>query len=629
MKEGMCGIAGMIDLEGRHRAEAWALRHIRHRGPDGEGVMVSDDGNVVLEHCRLAIIDPENADADQPFSDPSGRWTIVYNGEIFNYREIRSDLERKGVSFSTRSDTEVLLLGFIHERERILQRLRGMFAFVVYDRVTQDLFAARDQLGVKPFYYSVQDGVLSICSEMRPLLVRPGFRRSLDPSGVVEFLAFGNSFGDRTLVEDVQKLLPGHALRIRDRRVEVQEYWDAIPPANARNGQPLAGELLGVLDDAVGAALVSDVPVGLMLSGGIDSSAIATLAARRVPPSELTAYSVDFDQPNDEAVAAGKLACDLGLEHRVIRLSEDDLERQFDKWLGQLDYPCGNPTWIANSMIASAARADGIKVLLSGDGGDELFGGYDRWMKYLRFHDVVWRRLPARARQAGGQVTRRWGRGLAGDIARRAIAGGDLFVPSRPTHDDVLATTLGPIGLEAARAAAPEAHVEDLRRRFDERMPRGDYLAWMSYVTLKTKLVEDYLQRLDKMGMRHSVEGRVPLLDPRLVQWAFGVSQREKVPGLRQKALFRAALEPVLPPYVLERGKQGFCAPVAAWTERLLLRRPTADGPLVAGGVISADALAIARTSTSAFASWTLAILSDWTERNVSAAPARPAMVER
>src|SRR4051794_34509200 len=170
----MCGIAVNADLRGRGRAVPWALGLLQHRGPDGSGTRESPDRNVVLEHTRLAIIDPENPEADQPFSDPSGRWTIVYNGEVFNFREIRADLERRGVRFETESDTEAVLLGFIHEGERILDRLRGMFAFVVWDRYTGDLFAARDQIGVKPFYYSIRDGIFAACSEVRPLLAYPG-----------------------------------------------------------------------------------------------------------------------------------------------------------------------------------------------------------------------------------------------------------------------------------------------------------------------------------------------------------------------------------------------------------------------------------------------------------------------
>ena len=620
----MCGIAASVDLRSRGRARTWALNLMRHRGPDGEGVARDPSGNVALEHCRLAIIDPDNPAADQPFTDPTGRWTIVYNGEVFNFRELRAALERRGVAFRTESDTEVVLLGFIEEGERILDRLRGMFAFVVWDRETGEVFAARDQIGVKPLYYLVAGGVFVACSEVRPLLAYPGFEPELDPSGVVDFLAFGHNLDDRTVVNGMRKLPPGHWLRIRQGRVTVEEWWDAVAPEEATpNVDASPAELLDLLDEAVAAALVSDVPLGLMLSGGIDSSAIAALAVRHVRGSELTAYSVAFGRPDDEAAAAARLARDLGIEHRTVLISEEEIRAGFDDWLANLDYPSADPTWIASSYIARAAHEDGIKVLLTGDGGDELFGGYNRWMKYLRFHDAVWRRAPRPALRLAGRAARPWARGLAGDIARRAATDGELFVPSRPWHDDLLARCLGPVGRAAFEAAPPARIPRLVRQRFDERLPDADYLSWMGYVTLRTHLVEDYLHRLDKMGMRESVEGRVPLLDPKIARWALRVPQRLMVPGHRQKALLRAAVTPVLPDYVLGRPKQGFCPPTAAWTEQLLFERGLLDGgPLLESGLLAPGASAVLRArakgSRAAFALWTAASLSDWSMRNLA-----------
>lgn len=618
----MCGIAVSIDLRGSGRAVPWALEQLRHRGPDGSGVLCAPDGNAAFEHTRLAIIDPDNREADQPFADPSGRWTIVYNGEVFNYREIRTRFERDGVVFRTDSDTEVILLGFLLEGEKILERLRGMFAFVIWDRETGEAFAARDQIGVKPFYYLVHDGLFAACSEVRPLLAYPGFRPTLDAAGTVEFLAFGNSFGERTVVEGVRKLAPGHCMRIAAGRVTVREYWDYLPPeAGIGPGADPVSELRELVEDAVSASLVSDVPIGLMLSGGIDSSAIAAIATRHVPPSELTAYSVAFGQPDDEANAASRLASDLGVRHREIRVAEEEVREHFDTWLTDLDYPSANPTWIASWFIARAAHADDIKVLISGDGADELFGGYNRWMKYLSFHDRAWARVPPPARRVGGRLAQRWMNGLGGDIARRAANGGDLFVPSRPFHDDTLVRTLGSSGLAAAAEAPPESSVERLRERFDERLPDGDYLTWMSYVTLRTKVVEDFLGRLDKMGMQHSVEGRVPLLDARLGRWAMVGPQALKVAGRSQKAWLRDALRPLLPEYVMNRPKQGFCPPVISWAEELLLGgRSLAEGPLFDSGVLRRDAASrLASTNGGAsFAPWTLGVLAEWTNRYVS-----------
>ena len=259
-------------------------------------------------------------------------------------------------------------------------------------------------------------------------------------------------------------------------------------------------------------------------------------------------------------------------------------------------------------------------MLLGGDGGDELFGGYERWMKYLRFHEQVWRRTPRRLRRVGGRAAQPFASGLAKDISRRASEGGDLFVGSRLFHDDDLVRYLGPRGRATIAAESPEQAILDLRRRFDANHPEGDYLAWMSYVMLKTHLAEDFLARLDKMGMAESVEGRVPLLDPVLAAWAFGVPQAEKVPGYRSKAMFRQAAAPLLPRYITERPKQGFCPPVADWAAALIATRSDEPGILAEEGLVAPDALArLARepSANASFALWTLGTLTAWCSNNL------------
>lgn len=570
-----------------------------------------------MEHTRLSIIDPENEAASQPFSDASGRWTIVYNGELFNFRELRHELERQGTAFRTNSDTEVVLASLIRDEERALEEFRGMFAFLVWDNETGELLGARDHLGVKPLYYSEANGTFVAASELRAVLAHPSVRAELEPSSVVEYLAFGYVTGDRTLVKGVRKLQPGHALRLRDGKLSVWEYWDVLPATPPTAPEE---ELRAQLDGAVGAALVSDVPVSLMLSGGLDSSTIASFAARQTKPADLTAYSVSFGLPDDESAAAARLAADLGLRHREITLTHTEVSELLEDWLDTLDVPTANPTWIAVSAIARAVHEDGLKVLLSGDGGDELFGGYNRWMTYLRFHDRVWARTPRSIRKVGGHAARPLLRGLAGDIARRAAHGGDLFVGSRPFHDDDLSLCLGQVAGRAAKEHGPEQSVERLRARFDERLPGADYLTWMSYLALKSDLVEDYLVRLDTMGMQHSVEGRVPLLDPVLARWSFGLTQQQKVNGYEQKSLFRRAVRPVLPEYVVNRPKQGFCPPVAAWATSLVAEQREATSLLVDEGLVAPDAFERLRRDRSvgaSFALWALGTLNHWCERNL------------
>jgi asparagine synthase (glutamine-hydrolysing) len=593
---------------------------MRHRGPDGDGVHVNRDGPV-LEHCRLAVIDPENRAADQPLRDRSGRWTLAYNGELFNYRALRRELVERGVRFDTSSDTEVVLQALAHDGVAALRRFRGMFAFVLWDAEERRLLAARDHIGVKPLYYGIAGGVFVAASELRTLIAHPAVRPRLDPAAVVEYLSFGHVAGSGTLLEGISKLLPGHALRVENGAVEVIEYWDVPPEPAADASLDIVEELRGRLDGAVARALVSDVPVSLMLSGGLDSGAIAARAAHHTDPQELTAYSVAFGAPNDESSAARRLAETLGIGFREVMLTKANVARDFDAWLARLDVPSSNPTWIAVSAIAAAVSEDGHKVVLSGDGGDELFGGYNRWMTYLRFHDRVWNRVPRLGRRAGGWLTEPVTRGLAKDIARRARNGGELFVGSRAFHDDELRRALGPVGRAAASETPPETTVNHLRRQFRERFPAGDQLTWMSYLALKTDLVEDYLVRLDTMGMAESVEGRVPLLDVDLVEFAFSLSRTAKI-GQRyeQKALFRRAVSSFLPDFITVRPKQGFCAPFAEWALELLRPRLAAGGRLVEEGLVDPGAvgrLCAAPPAVAGFPLWTLGTLSLWCERTL------------
>ncbi len=616
----MCGVAGAMSLSASGCVEPWALGHMRHRGPDGEGVAVSPDGGPTLEHCRLAIIDPANPQAAQPFRDPSGRFTIVYNGELFNYEELRRDLATRGPVFTTQSDTEVVLHAVATLGVESLTRFRGMFAFLCWDADRRELLAARDQIGVKPLYYTVVGNTFLAASELRTLLRHPAVRPTLDPSAVVEYLSFGFVSGSRTLVQGVHKLPPGHVLRVRAGVVHVDEYWDVLSSApSERNGSNPVPELLDRLGTAVARSLVSDVPVSLMLSGGLDSSTVATLAASR--PGDLTAYSVSFGLETDESAVASRLANDLGIRHRELRLTSGLLAEGFEDWLRTLDVPTANPTWIAVSAIARAVRNDGIKVLLSGDGGDELFGGYSRWMRYLRFYDRIWAPTPGFARRATGRAARPLVRGLAKDIARRARDDGQLFVGSRPFHDDDLDNCLGPVGREAAQSEPPERAVAVVRERFDERRPGGDQLAWMSYLALKTDLVEDYLVRLDTMGMTHSVEGRVPLLDVDLAEFALGLPQQVKVgTNYAQKALFRTAVSSALPSYVTARRKQGFCPPVADWASTLLRSRVPTASVLVDEGLVAPGAIELLERRGSpkaSFGLWALGTLAVWCETNL------------
>lgn len=613
----MCGIAASVDTRFPARARPWALPFLRHRGPDGEGTC--EFSGAALEHCRLAIIDPENHQADQPLGESGGRWTIVYNGELFNYKELRTELQAQGVRFRTDCDTEVVLAWFSRFGVASLNRLEGMFAFAVWDNDLRELFVVRDQIGVKPVYYYQAESLLLVASEVQPLLKHPAVPSRLDSQSAVEFLAFGHSLGDTTIVAGVRKLEPGHFLHFRNSQLTVGRYWDALPqiakPTSVSENADCVASLVG---SAVRAATTSDVPIGLMLSGGIDSTTIAAHVARASGTAVVRTYSVGFGRDDDETDVAARLAYELGFSHRSVHLSDRDFSDELGPWLESLDYPISNPTAIAVSAIARSAREDGIKVLLSGDGGDELFGGYTRWMRYLQAHEL-WKRVSPRVRPSAGRVAAKHARGLPGDIARRAAAGRELFVPSRPFHDDLLERCIG----ERARRDIDDlvyANVDRIHERYVQLAPTDDYLTWMSYVSLKTYLVDDYLLRLDLMGMRNSVEGRVPLLDVRLTEKAFGIPQRDKVGRFEQKSLFRTAVRPMLPAYIASRPKQGFCPPATEWADRAASIVGGGKGLLWDSGLLRSDTQSAidTRGRDRPFALWTLSILSAWANSNLS-----------
>ena len=342
-----------------------------------------------------------------------------------------------------------------------------MFAFVIWDSQTNHVFAARDQVGVKPLYYHFEDGLLVIGSELRTIMEHPAVDKRLDEAGVLEYLAFGHASLGRTIVENVHTLPPGHSLTLEGGHLRVTEYWDALPAAMpAPDPGAVESALLKLLDESVAASLVSDVPLALMLSGGFDSSTVARLAVDHVPASDLLAYSVAFGRHDDEAEAAGRFARELGIQHRTLSFDKAGLAARFETWAETMDVPCSNPTWLAVTEIAAAAREDGIKVLIGGDGGDELFGGYSRWMKYLRFHDRLWSNVPPGVRAKLGGALQGRTKGLARDIAGRArLRVGELFIGSRPFHEDQLARSR-----RSALGRVPRAL---LAGRFDPRSAQG------------------------------------------------------------------------------------------------------------------------------------------------------------
>ena len=576
----MCGMCGIFNIAGEsvqaHEVAAMTAT-LQHRGPDDEGVYATPDGQVGLGNRRLAIIDLSPA-GHQPMSNEDGSVWIAYNGEVYNFAELRQELLAAGHVFRSHTDTEVLIHLYEEVGERLVERLRGMFAFAIWDAHRERLLLARDRLGIKPLYYAQANGRLLFASEIKALLASGQVRPALNRDALTQYLALGYVAPPDTLFAGIRKLEPGHILVADAAGQRVQPYWDIYDAVTPKTGLSEAEAIdltLAKLEEAVRMRLVADVPVGVFLSGGIDSSLVAALAARHSDHPVRT-FTLGFkDHPEyNEIVYARRVAGYLGAEAHEILIGPEDVQAFFPRFLDFQEEPAANPIWFATYFVSQLARDNGVIVVLSGDGGDELFAGYNRWMDYLRLYDRGWRQLPALPhplRQMVGALSQRWlPRESQRETVRRGVAGEELFWGGTAFKPRELAAMLN----EALR---PNGHLwaQLPLARWQTAFKAGgghdgkDYLAWMAYASLKGTLLEDYLMRLDKMGMAASIEGRVPMLDHEFVALSLSLPTALKYPGYRNKHLLREVARRVLPSDVVDRRKTGFCAPVDAWVSEV------------------------------------------------------------
>ena len=574
--QGMCGICGLVGVEDE-RLVAEMTAALAHRGPDGEGIRVfpAREGAppVALGHRRLAIIDPTPRGA-QPMSYGNGRYWITYNGELYNFRELRSQLQRDGWSFSTECDTEVLLAMYERHGARMLDELNGIFAFAIWDEERAELFLARDRLGVKPLYYAERDGVLLFASEVKALLPALG-TPTLRRDAVADYLTFLWVPDPDTMFEGVYKLPPGHYARYAGGRLSVREYWDVPFAVEHAPEAEWAERVRESVHGAVRRQMVSDVPLGSFLSGGVDSSAIvaeATAAAGRI-----TTYTVGFSREDlrheivpDDLAYARQVGTRFGVDYHE-RVLAPDVVGLLPTLVWHMDEPVADPACITTYLICSAAR-EKLTVILSGMGGDEVFAGYPRYLaaRIGRALEV----FPPAARSA-----------LRRSIESRLTLGrpGRLRGPRRNLMKLVHAIDLS----TAERHLAYTSYYRpdelrrvlssDLRRELDGHDPfrrHREFLGrvagehWLNqllYVDQKTYLPCLNLTYTDKMSMAASTEVRVPLLDDEVVELAGRVPPELKLRRLTRKYVFKKSMEPVLPKEVVWRPKAGFGAPVRSW----------------------------------------------------------------
>jgi asparagine synthase (glutamine-hydrolysing) len=527
---------------------------IVHRGPDSSGYLVEQ--GMALGMRRLSIIDV--AGGKQPIYNEDGTLGVVFNGEIYNHRALRAELEQKGHHFASRSDTEVLVHLYEEYGADMLLRLRGMFAFAIWDRSRRKLFVARDRVGMKPLSFMTTDGGIAFCSEVRSLYAVSRGELRISPAAVMQYLAFGYVPDPNSIFDGVQKLPPGHYLEwTKATGAVVKPYW--CPPevqSSVPDEQAVVGEIRTRLDAAVASHLESEVPLGAFLSGGLDSSTVVGLMTRHAA-GRVKTFSIGFAESEfDESPAARAVAEAFGTDHTDLIVTPD-VEQMFDSVSAIFDEPFADSSAIPTFLVAQLARQS-VTVALSGDGGDELFGGYTRYTKTLGAEWSLPRPLASLVAGAGLMLPH--------------------FVPGRNRLVDLgrsrlgryAATVVQPVRVDeggVARAGQPGAAVTvaDQLSRYLDRSIADDFAAAMMRIDVENYLPGDILTKVDRTSMAVSLEARVPLLDFDLVEFALALPGNLRVNAKETKRLFRRAIRDIVPPFVLERPKRGFEIPLGLW----------------------------------------------------------------
>jgi asparagine synthase (glutamine-hydrolysing) len=562
----MCGIAGIASSDRHDRIELRTIQQmcnaIVHRGPDDEGILVKD--GVGLGMRRLSIIDLSGG--HQPvFNEDRSIW-LVYNGEIYNFPELRPELERRGHHFYTNTDTEMIVHLYEEMGVDCVQKLRGMFAFALYDEKCRKLLIARDRLGKKPLHYALSNGRLLFGSEIKSILSVAPELASVNNEGLLQYMYFGYIPDPLTAFIPIQKLPPGHLLEFERGEVKVRSYWD-LPQYSTHypsSEEECLEELERRLAEAVRIRLISDVPLGALLSGGTDSSTVVALMTR-ASSKPVKTFSIGFQQADfNESHYARVVAKHFGTEHHELIL-EPDVVQTVETLTSSLEEPFGDSSMLPTYYVSCLARQH-VTVALSGDGGDELFAGYDRYGIHSRrqiferipswmwqvYREQIFPRLPQnmRGRKLSYNISLPW---------RERYVDGISFVPS--FERDM------PLFSDGFRDALKDyENPEQLMYRYFEHAPAKDPVSQMLYVDTKTYMVADILTKVDRMSMATSLEVRVPILDHLFVEWVTGLPPEWKLRGRKQKYILRKLAERVgVPKEAIYRPKQGFALPLVHW----------------------------------------------------------------
>ena len=581
----MCGICGIFD-QSRNQIDRQILERMTtvmgHRGPDGAGFFVS--GEAGLGHRRLSIIDV--AGGAQPISNEDGTLQVVFNGEIYNYVELRKELEALGHQFTTRSDTEVIVHAYEQWGDESLNRLNGMFAFAILDTSRSVMFLARDHLGIKPLYYTTVGTQVLFASEIKALIQHPHCPREVDLDALAELFTFRCVPSPKTLFKGIFKLPPGHLMRVTRNDVQIQRFWNWVPQIRKSwREQELVEEYQFLLEDAVKLQLRSDVPLGLFLSSGVDSGALLALMSQYSSGS-IQAFTIGFEEgrATNEVDDAGKIARRFGADHHFMHLAPEDYVTYYQRYMLDLEEPVGHESAAAFYFLSKLASKD-VKVALAGQGADEPWAGYHRYLGVKL--STTYSRLPHKLTQAIAACVG----AMPGRMERLKRGVASL------NEADILTRFTKIYSFFSADMKA-QLYRGDLKEKF-EAMPFGpknaiqrlqadvahlDPLSQMLYIDTRASLPDDLLMVADKTSMANSIEVRVPFLDRRLVEFIESLPSGLKLRGLTGKYLHKKALLKWLPRHDVYRPKKGFASPIAKWLR-------TSMRPLVEDCLLSRDSM--------------------------------------
>ncbi len=575
----MCGIVGLVSFRYNTNPEIISQDILErmssvlfHRGPDSNGIWISDDYRCGLGFRRLSIIDLTPA-ANQPMLSANGDVAIVFNGEIYNFQEIRAELENYGYKFKSRSDTEVILNGYLHWGTSVLNKLSGMFSFAIWDNRKKILFGARDRLGKKPFYYTFTDGLFAFASEIKSLLLHPKISPRPNFSLLPIYLNFGTSCNNETLFEGIKKLPPAHYFILDDKgEIKTERYWNPFALVGEFDNITIdeaSQQIINMLRQAIKDRMISDVPFGVFLSGGIDSSLNVALMAELMnrPVDTFTVGFKELEKYN-ELEYANKIVQIFGTNHHEILIDERDAFEVLEKIVWHEDEPNADPVCIPLFFLSKLTRESGTIVIQVGEGSDEQFVGYPWLLRDYKFYNSFWKYysfIPNHIKRLiyflSSPLFAKTNNFLPLEILRRASYNQEFYWSGTPIIPPAEAETLL-INKKKINLNQPWEYIQRLRQEVSKLMKNIDFLRWVLFVEINQRLPELLLMRVDKIGMANSIEARVPFLDYRLVEFTMALPEKIKLPTLNEtKFLLKKAVEGILPNEIIYRKKQGFWAP--------------------------------------------------------------------